>query len=69
MRISTNREDGMILFTGKPIHKDIYETAISTYGKYWMILEGYDTKEQALCGHVKYVNISKDKITDLIIED
>ena len=39
-----------------------YETAVSIDNKPLRILEGYDTKEEAIKGHNKYKNMSKEEL-------
>ena len=61
----TKREDGYIISTVKSYDNwyGAYETAIRLEGlDYWSIAEGYETKEEAIKGHEKYVNMSADEI-------
>ena len=61
----TEREDGYIISTVKSYDNwyGAYETAIALKGlDYWKIAEGYKTKEEAIKGHEKYVNMSADEI-------
>ena len=39
-----------------------YETAVSIDNKPLRILEGYDTEEEAIKGHNKYKNMSKEEL-------
>ena len=61
----TKREDGYIISTVKSYDNwhGAYETAIALKGlDHWKIAEGYETKEEAIKGHEKYVNMSVDEI-------
>ena len=61
----TKREDGYIISTVKSYDNwyGFYETAIMLEGlDYWNIAEGYETKEEAMKGHEKYVAMSEEEI-------
>ena len=61
----TKREDGYIISTVKSYDNwyGAYETAIALKGlDHWKIAEGYKTKEKAIKGHEKYVNMSVNEI-------
>ena len=61
----TKREDGYIISTVKSYDNwyGAYETAIMLEGlDYWNIAEGYETKEEAIKGHKKYVAMSEEEI-------
>lgn len=61
----TKREDGYIVSTVKSYDNmyGAYETAImlEEFGR-WDVVEGYETKEEAIKGHEKYVAISEEEI-------
>lgn len=68
MRIRTEREDGVIVSTVRLrcfAWYGNYETAVSIDKMPWKILEGYDTEEQAVKGHEKYENMSKEDLENL----
>ena len=61
----TEREDGYIISTVKSYDNwyGAYETAIRLEGlDYWNIAEGYETEEEAIKGHEKYVAMSEEEI-------
>ena len=61
----TEREDGYIISTVKSYDNwyGAYETAIGLKDlEHWKIVEGYETEEEAIKGHEKYVNMSADEI-------
>ena len=61
----TKREDGYIISTVKSYDNwyGAYETAIMLKGlDYWNIVEGYETKEEAIKGHEEYVTMSEEEI-------
>ena len=62
------RNDGIVISTVKVIclawYGD-YETAISIDNANWRIYEGYNTEEEALEGHKKYMNMTKEEILKL----
>ena len=66
MRIRlTEREDGYIISTVKSYDNryGVYETAIALKDlEYWKIVEGYETEEEAIKGHEKYVAMSDEEI-------
>lgn len=67
MKIRTERKDGVIISTVRPIALawfGIYETAVSIDGGDWRILEGYETSKQAIDGHSKYEKMSKQELLD-----
>ena len=64
----TKREDGYIISTVKSYDNwyGTYETAIALKGLYhWKIAEGYETKEEAIKGHEKYVAMSEEEINKI----
>ena len=68
MRIRTEREDGVVVSTVRPRCLAWYgnfETAISIDGEAWNVVEGYETEKQALKGHEKYENMSKEELMNL----
>ena len=68
MRIRTEREDGVIVSTVRPrcfAWYGNFETAISIDGEAWNIAEGYETAKQAVKGHEKYENMSKEELMNL----
>lgn len=67
MRMQTKRKDGIIISTVTVeflAWYGEYETAISLDGFDWRILEGYNTKEKAIAGHNKYVNMPKKELME-----
>ena len=61
----TKREDGYIISTVKSYDNwyGAYETAIGLKDlEHWKIVEGYETEEEAIKGHEKYVAISEKEI-------
>ena len=61
----TKREDGYIISPVKSYDNwyGVYETAIRLEGlDYWNIAEGYETEEEAIKGHEKYVAMSEEEI-------
>ena len=61
----TKRKDGYIISTVKSYDNwhGAYETAIRLEGlDYWNIAEGYETEEEAIKGHEKYVAMSEEEI-------
>lgn len=67
MRIKTEREDGVVVSTVRPVALawyGIYETAVSIDKQPWRILEGYETMRQAIEGHNKYEKMSKQELLD-----
>lgn len=62
----TKREDGYIVSTVKSYDNmyGAYETAImlEEFGR-WDVVEGYETKEEAIKGHEKYVAMSEEEIS------
>ena len=64
----TKRKDGYIISTVKSYDNwyGAYETAIRLEGlDYWNIAEGYETEEEAIKGHEKYVAMSEDEINKI----
>ena len=64
----TKREDGYIISTVKSYDNwyGFYETAIMLEDlDYWNIAEGYETKEEAIKGHEKYVAMSEEEINKI----
>ena len=64
----TKREDGYIVSTVKSYDNmyGAYETAIMLEGlDYWNIAEGYETEEEAIEGHEKYVAMSEKEINEI----
>lgn len=64
------REDGHTISTISSIDGwyGKYETAIGCkdYGtSYWKIVEGYNTVEEALLGHDKYIKMSSEELDNL----
>ncbi len=63
------REDGVVISTVKPpglAWYGEYETAIAIDGgNCWRVYEGYQTKEDAIRGHDKYKQMTKEHILDL----
>ena len=58
-------EDGYIISTVKIYDNwyGAYETAIALKGlDHWKIAEGYETEEEAIKGHEKYVAMSEEEI-------
>lgn len=62
----TKREDGYTFSTIRSLVNwyGAYETAIIHNGNI-RIAEGYDTEEEALKGHEKYVNMTADEIAKI----
>ena len=61
----TEREDGYIISTVKSYDNwyGVYETAIGLKDlEHWKIAEGYETEEEAIKGHEKYVAMSEEEI-------
>lgn len=62
----TMREDGYIISTIEPSFMawyGKYETAIAVDGEFdWRVVEGYETEEEALEGHKKYVSMTEEEI-------
>lgn len=64
----TKREDGFIVSTISSLDNwyGKYETAVMLEGlDQWRIAEGYNTEEEALKGHEKYCNMSKEEINSI----
>ena len=64
----TEREDGYIISTVKSYDNwyGAYETAIALKGlDHWKIAEGYETEEEAIKGHEKYVAMSEEEINKI----
>ena len=64
----TEREDGYIISTVKSYDNwyGAYETAIGLKDlEHWKIVEGYETKEEAIKGHEKYVAMSEEEINKI----
>ena len=65
----TKREDGYIVSTVEPPFMawyGKYETAIMLEGGFeWRIAEGYETEEEAIKGHEKYVAMSEKEINKI----
>ena len=65
----TKRKDGYIISTVEPIFMawyGKYETAIGLEGgSGWRIAEGYETEEEAIKGHEKYVAMSEKEINKI----
>ena len=64
----TKREDNIVISTVEPLFwawYGKYETAISIDGEAWNIAEGYETAKQAVKGHEKYENMSKEELMNL----
>ena len=65
----TKRKDGYIISTVEPIFMawyGKYETAIGLEGgSGWRIAEGYETEEEAIKGHEKYVAMSEEEINKI----
>lgn len=65
----TKREDGYIVSTVEPPFMawyGKYETAIGLEeGSGWRIAEGYETEEEAIKGHEKYVAMSEKEINKI----
>ena len=62
------REDGYILSTIGSLDGlyGEYETAVCLEGNdSWNIAEGYNTKEEALIGHEKYLNMTTEEIENI----
>ncbi len=67
MKIRTEREDKVVISTVRPPFMawyGNYETAVSIDGEDWRILEGYETPQQAIEGHSKYENMSKQELVE-----
>ena len=67
MRMVTKREDGVVISTVYVTYMNWYgnyETAVSIDGADWRILEGYERMKQAIEGHSKYENMSKQELLD-----
>ena len=67
MRIRTERKDGVVISTVRPpfmVWYGNYETAVSIDGNEWRILEGYTTAKQAIEGHNRYENMSKQELME-----
>ena len=65
MKMRTERKDGVVISTVSPYFMALYgnyETAVSIDGNDWIILEGYETEQQARKGHSKYENMSKQEL-------
>ena len=69
MRIRVDkREDGIIVSTVEPVilaWYGRYETAIIFENEAIRICEGYKTLEEAIKGHIKYLNMSLEDIFEL----
>ena len=65
----TKREDGYIISTIDPSFMawyGKYETAIAFEGEFvWRVAEGYETEEEALEGHKKYVSMTEEEINHI----
>ena len=62
------REDGVVVSTVKVpalAWYGPYETAIRVEDMPWRICEGYETKEEAIKGHEKYMNMGTDDLMKL----
>lgn len=67
MKIRTERKDGVVISTIKPQFMawyGNYETAVYIDNGDWRILEGYETAKQAMDGHNKYENMSKQELME-----
>ena len=67
MKMRTKRKDGVVISTVRPMFLawyGNYETAVSIDGEPWRILEAYETAKQAIEGHKKYENMSKDELLE-----
>ena len=65
MRLREHRKDNVFISTVKVTFLKWfgeYETAVSIDNKPLRILEGYDTEEEAIKGHNKYKNMSKEEL-------
>ena len=61
----TEREDGYIISTVKSYDNryGAYETTIGLKDlEYWKVVEGYETEEEAIKGHEKYIAMSEEEI-------
>lgn len=64
----TVREDKVVISTIKVpclAWYGKYETAISVDGYNWRIASGYETKEEAIEGHKKYLNMTTEEIENI----
>ena len=65
----TKRKDGYVISTVEPMFMPWYgkyETAIGLEGGFgWRIAEGYETEEEAIKGHEKYVAMSEKEINKI----
>lgn len=64
----TKREDGYVVSTIISLDNwyGKYETAIRLDGMWdWRIAEGYNSKEEALKGHEKYINMTEEDINNI----
>lgn len=66
MKMRTERKDGVVISTVRPpmyvAWYGNYETAVSIDGNGWRIIEGYETSQQAIDGHSKYENMTKQEL-------
>ena len=62
----TEREDGVVISTveSSPLIAwyGRYETAISIDHEFWRIARGYNTLEEAIEGHVRFSEMSKEEL-------